>query len=265
MASILTYEGLKYEKGSALKVADPLTVERALQININGSAYTVLIQTPDCEEELITGLLYAEDIIRKDTPHKIELVKQKDGTIQEANVTIEPEHLGKGYMSSRSLLSVSSCGICGKLELGDLNVSGERIKNEDQVRLEMIFEMQRTMLDNQVDYKATGGSHAAAAFDKFGNFLVLREDIGRHNAVDKVIGNLIRSKSLDQARFLAFSGRLSYEIVSKCFRAKIPLIIAVSAPSSLAIDFAKEYGMTLLAFTRNNKATCYANAWRIID
>ena len=265
MSSILRYEGIKFEKGSATKVADPLTVERALQIDINGKSFTVVMQTPGNEKELSRGLLFAEDVIKKDTPIEFEIKKTQDGVIQELNAIIDEKHIGKGYLNSRSLLSVSSCGICGKLELDDLVVDGDKIKKGDTISLEDIFVVQEEMLSNQTEYHQTGGSHAAAVYDKNNKLLALREDIGRHNAIDKIIGRLIEEGKLPEAKVVSFSGRLSYEIVSKCFRAKIPIIIAVSAPSSLAIDFAKEYGMTLVAFCRNARATCYANSWRIID
>ena len=265
MSSILRYEGIKFEKGSASKVADPLCVERALQIDINGKSFTVVMQTPGNEKDLSRGLLFAEDVIKKDTQIEFEIKKTEDGVIQELSVIIGEKEIGKGYLNSRSLLSVSSCGICGKLELDDLVVDGEKIKRGDTIHLKEIFELQEEMSAKQVEYHQTGGSHAAAIYDKNNKFMALGEDIGRHNAIDKIIGQLIRKGNLPNAKVVSFSGRLSYEIVSKCFRAKVPIIIAVSAPSSLAIDFAKEYGMTLMAFCRNSRATCYSNSWRIID
>ena len=265
MSSILKYEGLKYEKGSAAKVADPLTVERALQIDINGSSFTVVMQPPGNEMELARGLLFAEDVIKKNTSVQFEIKKKDGDVIQELNVLIDEKDIGKGYLNSRSLLSVSSCGICGKLELEDLKVEGDKIKEGDTISTKEIFNFQEEMMEKQIEYHQTGGSHAAAVFNHENEMLALREDIGRHNAIDKIIGKLIEDGKLNEAKLVSFSGRLSYEIVSKCFRAKIPIIIAVSAPSSLAIDFAKEYGMTLIAFCRNSRATCYANSWRIID
>jgi FdhD protein len=110
----------------------------------------------------------------------------------------------------------------------------------------------------QVGFELSGGSHAAGAFDKEGKMLVSREDIGRHNAVDKVVGHLLNSGKLKEAKYLLVSGRVSYEIVTKCFTAGIPILAAVSAPSSLAVDFAKELGITLYGFCRENRATRYS-------
>ena len=116
----------------------------------------------------------------------------------------------------------------------------------------------------QFAFHQSGGTHAAAAFTLHGELLCLKEDIGRHNAVDKVIGDLILTQKLDPASCLTVSGRVSYEIIIKCFKAGIPIIAAVSAPSSLAVDYAKELGITLLAFCRDKRATCYSHPRRVI-
>jgi FdhD protein len=119
--------------------------------------------------------------------------------------------------------------------------------------------MYATMNKLQNTYKKSGGSHAAAIFSDKSELLSLKEDIGRHNAVDKTIGDLLSKKKLKQANYLLVSGRVSYEIVIKAFIAKIPVIVAVSACSSLAVDFAKEFGICLIGFTRENKMTIYSN------
>lgn len=266
MRDFLVYEGLKFEKGSVAKVADPLAIEQPLQININGKSFTVVMQTPGAENELTFGLLYSEDVLKKNSNFKLDEKKNKAGFIEEINVIVDEKDLGKGYLSARSLLSVSSCGICGKQELGDVMPHENALGNsEDKFEIGSILRMHKKLFDNQKLFIETGGCHGVAAFDKNENLLSLHEDIGRHNALDKVIGELLFTKKMDDAKVIAFSGRVSYEIVSKSFRAKIPIIVAVSAASSLAVDFAKEYGMTLLSYARNGKATCYANPSRLIS
>ena len=260
---ILKYEGQTFEKGSVTKVTDPLTVEQGLQISVNGKPFTVVMQTPGDEKELAYGLLYAEDVLDKKSTPAFELKTNKHGYIDEVNVTLPDDQLRDGYKSVRSLLSVSSCGICGKQSLEDVNISGTALKSEEKFSTDALFKMQQTMFDNQTVFSQTGGCHGVAAFSKAGEMLALREDIGRHNALDKVVGKLLFDKKLSESKVISFSGRISYEIVSKAFRAGIPIIMAVSAPSSLAIDFAKEFGLTILAFTRNGKTTCYANPSRI--
>ena len=117
----------------------------------------------------------------------------------------------------------------------------------------------------QHNFKQSGGTHAAAAFSIDGELLSTMEDIGRHNAVDKVVGDLILEDKIDAAKVLTVSGRISYEIVVKCFKAKIPFLAAVSAPSSLAVDYAKELGITLFAFCREDRVTCYSNLEYLIS
>lgn len=269
MGGVLKYDGIKLEKGSATKVVDPLTVEQALEIQINGKAFTVVMQTPGDEEELATGLLFAEDVIGKNTEIQLETTVNENGEIDRINALIPEDQIGDGYLSSRSLLSVSSCGICGKQSLEDLprpKSSDKEIqtsKTDGQYTVDELLEMQTKMVEAQTNFKMTGGCHGVAAFNQEGELQSIREDIGRHNAMDKVVGDLIRQNKLGKAKVIMFSGRVSYEIVSKAFRARIPLIMAVSAPSTLAIDFAKEYGITLLGFARNGKLTCYAYCDRL--
>ena len=156
-------------------------------------------------------------------------------------------------------MSVSSCGICGKKELKDIKVNGIAIQENAEISLDYLHEMHRIMNDFQKTFQKTGGSHAAAIFNKNKDILTIKEDIGRHNAVDKSVGFLLQHKILKDAKYLMVSGRVSYEIVTKAFIAKIPVIVAVSACSSLAVDFAKEFGICLIGFTREDKMTVYSN------
>ena len=252
------YQGQKFQNGKVNIVEDYLSIEEALQININKKPFTVIMRSPGDEVDMITGLLYNEDIYTNSENINIEIInKNKLGYVTEVNIDIKSDLLGDGYLSSRSLLSVSSCGICGKRELGDLSVKGTKLANVD-FSFELIEGMLQSMHSKQRSFSKSGGSHAAAAFDGFGRIISSKEDIGRHNAVDKVVGSLIRKSKLDKAIFISVSGRVSYEIITKVFRAKIPVLIAVSAPSSLAIDFAKELGVTVFAFCRNGKSTRYS-------
>ncbi|QTE22617.1 formate dehydrogenase accessory sulfurtransferase FdhD [Polaribacter cellanae] len=256
----LSYQGLKVSKFLKTKTLDSLVVEAPLQININKEAYTVVMRTPNNDLELIRGLLYAEDIYKNSSSLKMSLEKEQDNIPQIINVSIPTKFLGKGYLNKRTLLSVSSCGICGKKELKDIKVNGDKLTEENLFSSREIHEMFIQMTQNQPTFKDSGGSHAAAIFNKNYELLTIKEDIGRHNAVDKTIGDLLNKKKLKEANFLLVSGRVSYEIVSKAFIAKIPVIIAVSACSSLAVDFAKEFGICLIGFTRNGKMTIYSNS-----
>ena len=261
--SYFTYDGILVSNGNQSKVSDGIVVEAALQININSESYTVVMRTPGNDFELIRGLLFAEDIYKGTKNLDIEIVEEKSNGFSIININIPKDKLGKGYLNKRTLLSVSSCGICGKQELDDIELKGNTLKKEQLFSANSIEEMSLKMSSLQDVFKHTGGSHAAAIFDKNYQLLTIKEDIGRHNAVDKTIGQLVHQNELKQAYCILVSGRVSYEIVSKAFISKIGIIVAVSACSSLAIDYAKEFGICLIGFSRTNKMTIYANPTKI--
>ena len=253
------YQSIKITANKSSKIEDTLVIEAPLQININNEAYTVVMRTPDNDIELIRGLLFAEDIYKNKKSFSTEIIEEKEDFSTIINVSIPKEKLGKGYLNKRTLLSVSSCGICGKKEVSDIAITGNSLQIETVISQTKIREMYLEMKNLQETFFATGGSHAAAIFNKNNQLLTIKEDIGRHNAVDKCVGDLLNNTLLNEANCMLVSGRVSYEIVSKAFFAKIPVIIAVSACSSLAVDFAKEFGICLIGFTRENKMTIYSN------
>lgn len=254
------YEALQIKGSTTKKITESLVVEAALQININKEPYTVVMRTPGDDFELIRGLLYAEDIYKNSDPLQLELVETKENGFQIINASIPKDKLGKGYLNKRTLLSVSSCGICGKQKLDDIQLSGESLHSTLSISTTDLKQLYVVMQEHQFVFDKTGGSHAASIFDKHKNLLVVKEDIGRHNAVDKAVGSLLNKQQLQVASILLVSGRVSYEIISKAFIAKIPVIAAVSACSSLSVDFAKEFGIQLIGFSRDDNATVYANA-----
>lgn len=256
----LTYKALKISYNTQTSINDILVVEAPLQININKKAYTVVMRTPNNDKELIRGLLFAEDIYKSTETLVFNIDKEENGVATIINVTIPIKLIGKGYLNKRTLLSVSSCGICGKKELKDIKVNGDKLTQKNTFSSNLLHKMLSKMNSLQDTFKKSGGSHAAAIFNHQNTILSIKEDIGRHNAVDKVVGDLLIKSELKQANYLIVSGRVSYEIVSKAFIAKIPIIVAVSACSSLAVDFAKEFGICLIGFTREQKLTIYSNA-----
>ena len=262
-----TYEGIKIDINGVLPVTDPLTVEEALQIGINGKPFTLTMRTPGADEELIRGMLHCEAVLNDPHFHP-EVVLRKEneqGIVTEVNLQVPEALLGIGYSNSRSLLSVSSCGICGKTELGQQGFEGPALEGTTRFPAAIFTEMFARMNQRQHDFNQSGGTHAAAIFDADGQLLVAREDIGRHNAVDKAVGRLLLDGRLSRACAMTVSGRISYEITIKAFKAGIPFLAAVSAPSSLAVDYAKELGITLLGFCREGRATCYSHPERITN
>ena len=257
------YEGLKISDSNKAKTLDHISIEIPIQININSSPLTITMCSPGDEHELVRGLLNSENVLRQKKYNPLILeVKNKNTPIVTYNVEVPVEELNENYNNSRTLLSVASCGICGKTELDDFE-NAEKITSELKINLVDIESFYQTMYTSQKGFSKSGGCHAASIFSKQGEMLTCKEDIGRHNAVDKVIGDLLLKESLKQGKTMLVSGRVSYEIIIKCFKANIPILAAVSAPSSLAIDFAKELGITLLGFCRDGRMTCYSNSYRI--
>ncbi len=253
------YEAIKQSKGACTMVQDHLMIEHPLTVMVNDEIFTLTMQTPGDEESLIRGLLFAEGVVKLKEGHLESQVLERspEGLVSKVNVTVPDHLLDKSQINKRNLLSVASCGICGRTELQDFSQEKreENMAEETTVSFEKMFEVMR---EHQSAFDKSGGCHAAAAFDVHRSLLSVKEDIGRHNAVDKVVGDLLNRGELKAARYLLVSGRVSYEIITKCFTAGIPVLAAVSAPSSLSIDFAKELGVALYAFCREDRWTRYA-------
>ncbi len=245
--------------GIVTAVSDVLTVEEMLGISVNGKPYTITMRTPGFEEEHTRGILLTEDVYtnQKINPAFFVTEKNQQGYITKVNVVIPESQLQSGIHQQRNLLSVSSCGMCGKYEM-DLTLHGI-LQQEEKLKSSLVEKMFEEMATHQENFANTGGCHASALFTIDGKFLDCKEDIGRHNAVDKVIGSLLLSGRLHQAKIILVSGRVSYEIVSKAHKAGIPFLCSVSAPSSMAVEYCRQCGITLLAFCRGNKFTVYSN------
>jgi len=255
-----TYKAKRFLSGSKELVDDILTTECALQVCINDKPFTMTMRTPGSDKALVRGLLYSENVVPPVSQSYRYLTSCIDlqGNTSSVNVLIDPSELLEGYQSERSLMSVSSCGICGKQDADDIVPLGDPITTDwilDPQALENMFDR---MSENQNTFISSGGSHGASAFSRSGDMLTLQEDIGRHNAVDKVIGQLILDEDLNRGEVLLVSGRVSFEIITKAYRAGFPFLAAVSAPSSLAVEMAEDLGICLLAFCRGDKCTVYS-------
>ncbi len=252
---------VKYTSASTEEKQEKLTPEAPLQIKINGKAYTITMRTPGNDIELAIGLLFTENIIHsyKDIIHVEESpdINQSNALVININV---PDSLLEGKnLFNRSIASSASCGVCGKIDLCDLATVNETIKHTKKLNIKLIKGMFDKMANEQHVFRETGGSHAAAIFTVNGDLLSTYEDIGRHNATDKAIGHLVMCGKLDKAAVLCVSGRVSYEIAAKCTHAKIPILAAVSAPSTMAVNYCKQAGITLIAYCRGERATVYSH------
>lgn len=248
-------------------MVESLTPEEALQIKINGKAYTITMRSPGQDRNLAVGLLLTEGVInsREDILGISEIPTVRNSHTLIIDVQVKESVLAGKNLFNRSIASSASCGVCGKIELCDLVKPTASFQTSIKLDINLIPDLLRQMQAKQSTFEQTGGSHAAAAFSIDGLALAVKEDIGRHNAVDKVIGELFLNDQLSKADILFVSGRVSYEIVAKCAQAGIPFLLAVSAPSSLAVDFCKQKGITLVAFCREDRATVYANEKNILQ
>jgi len=252
-----SFRALRQKGKEVAEVTDHLAEERALQIVVNGQPYSMTMQTPGAERFLVRGLLHAEGA----GEGGFLLFAQSEGTDRTlVEVEIECPDIPGG---TRRLAANSSCGVCGKESLEGVFRDIAPVDKEtrtDAARLHGIHDAMRRL---QSTFSGTGGSHAAAAATADGEILCVFEDVGRHNAVDKVVGFLLENGILSRADVLAVSGRVSFEIVQKCTRAGIPVLSAISAPSSLAVESAQRWGITLAGFCREGRATFYSGLDRV--
>ena len=258
------YKGVIFNGKEFSETEDYIAIEVALSISVNKVPFTVTMQTPGNEFDLARGLLFTEGIVTdKNCIPVIEVVsKNKDGFIDSINFIVDEKFIAKDFAGTRNVISASSCGVCGKTALND-DTHCLQVENTIKLNAELVPKMFEKISEGQLNFKMAGGTHAAGAFTITGELLTLQEDIGRHNAVDKVIGFLINHNLIEQAKFITVSGRISYEIVEKAKSANIPFLAAVSAPSTLAIDNAQESGITLMGFCRSTKFTVYSNPQQI--
>ena len=265
MKNVDQYNGLFFDGSNFSKVVDAIAIEEALKIEVNNISFTITMRTPGNEDDLVRGILYSENVIRSLTELPPIEVTEKNpaGFITKVNVNAPENLILKDFAGTRNVISSSSCGICGNTALDD-KILDIKLVNNEVLNPALVETMYKQVGEKQKSFNQSGGTHAAGAFDINGNMLCMHEDIGRHNAVDKVIGFLINNKLLDKAKCLTVSGRVSYEIVSKCLSAGIPYLASVSAPSSLAIQYAENGGITLMAFCRNKNLTVYSNPGKIL-
>lgn len=250
--------------GHATEIQDELAREEPLEIRARGHAISVTMRTPGHDAELAAGFLLSEGIIHgaKDLQRIEPCDQNEEGNI--LNVILSPEiHIDLERLT-RHVFASSSCGICGKATIESVRGQFPPIDSDMKMDSELIFTLPDKMRQSQTTFDRTGGLHAAALFDERGNLLVVREDVGRHNAVDKVLGFALLKDGLPLNRHLLLvSGRSSFEIMQKALAGRVPMVAAVSAPSSLAVEFAIDSGQTLIGFLRDQRMNLYANPQRI--
>ena len=246
--------------------ADSVAVEEPLEIRVNDKPFTVTMRTPGHDLELALGFLVAEGVIA--SPDHVRTAMACPDADQGNVVEVHLAHGVAPPDPSRHRQVSSACGLCGTTSIGDVRAKGGRNVEDDPLQLDerILFALPELLRAQQRGFDRTGGLHAAGLFDAEGTLLCLREDVGRHNAVDKVVGWAFQLGLLPLSqRILQVSGRASFELVQKAWLAGAPLLSAVSAPSSLAAELAEDAGMTLVGFNRNGSAVVYTGAHRIVS
>ena len=229
------------------------------------------MRTPGDDEDLVRGFLFNERVIEKiDYIEKIELTGEPVGKYKLKNKIIieinNSENIDIDKIK-RNFLTNSSCGVCGKTSLDSLEIikKDQIIKSIPKVNHEIIMASPNILRQNQSEFSKTGGIHASGLFNTSGKIIAIKEDVGRHNALDKLIGFVLNKKLLDtSSQFLACSGRLNFDLVQKALMSNIGIIIGVGAPTSLAIDLANKFDMTLVGFVKESSFNIYSNKERII-
>ncbi|MDA8354405.1 MAG: formate dehydrogenase accessory sulfurtransferase FdhD [Firmicutes bacterium] len=262
---------------SARRIRDSLAVEEPLEIRLvfphlpDPVPVAVTMRTPGDDFELAAGFLFTEGILSSaEDIHTITYCRDPkvDGDQQYniVNVNLRPGVTLDQKQLQRNFYTSSSCGVCGKASLEAIHVKGvQPVSGTFQIGASVIHQLGDRLRQEQMIFEKTGGLHAAGWFDSAGNLLALREDVGRHNAVDKLLGHAFLSRKIPLSQsILMVSGRSSFEIMQKAAVAGVPMVTAVSAPSSLACDVAREFGITLVGFARGEQFNIYTGGHRIL-
>jgi FdhD protein len=264
--SIELTQVIQWEDGDAARAEDYLAAEEPLEMRAGRYSLGVTLRTPGDDEELVAGFLFTEGIVARQ--EDLVALQMPSDEVPERNlvrVTLGPRVRLAPNSAARRFSAGSACGVCGKASITQLRRRGlRRPETASPFDPEMLCQLPPRLRAAQAVFGRTGGLHAAALFAPSGDLLVLREDIGRHNAVDKVVGWAFLSGRLPlTGHVLVVSGRGGFEIVQKTIAAGIPLLASVSAPSSLAVQLARELGLTLVGFLRGRRFVIYAGEERI--
>ncbi len=275
----IKYNVINFKDNKKEEIKDHISVEEPLEMNLrykkNGNWQTenlsITMRTPGNDEDLILGFLFNERII--ENINELVKVEKQGDKVGDYNIQNKIEATIKDIKNididkiKRNFLTNSSCGVCGKTSLDAIEI----IKHEKlnlsypKIKKETIMESPNLLTSEQSEFSKTGGIHASSLINDSGKIIATREDVGRHNALDKLIGYSQKNKLIDnRSQFIACSGRLNFELVQKALMSNIGVMAGVGAPTSLAIDTAKRFGMTLIGFVKKSSFNIYSNKERII-
>ena len=275
----IKYKVIKLKNNNTEEIKDSVSIEEPLEMILkfekSGKWKTenisITMRTPGNDEDLIAGFLYNEKIV--DNIQQIKKIEKKGEIVGDYNLQNKIEatindikNIDIGKLK-RNFLTNSSCGVCGKTSLDSLEIikSNKLDLSFPKINKKVILNSPKLLINEQSEFSKTGGIHASALIDKSGKVIATREDVGRHNALDKLIGHVQKNKLIDNhSQFIACSGRLNFELIQKGLMSNIGLMAGVGAPTSLAIDLAKRFNMTLLGFVKKNSFNIYTNKERVL-
>ena len=273
------YKVLKFKSKNSREVDDQISIEEPLEIIIKykdkenwiENTISITMRTPGDDEDLVRGFLFNERVIEKiNYIESIELTGDPVGQYKLKNKAVVTINNSKNIdidKIKRNYLTNSSCGVCGKTSLDSLEIikKDKILKSMPKIQHEIIMKSPDILRQNQSEFSKTGGIHASGLFKLSGDIIAVKEDVGRHNALDKLIGFVLKKELLDNSsQFLTCSGRLNFDLVQKALMANIGVLIGVGAPTSLAIDLANKFDMTLIGFVKEDSFNIYSNKERII-
>ena len=273
------YKVLKFKSNNSKEINDQVSIEEPLEIIIKykdkenwiENTISITMRTPGDDEDLVRGFLFSERVVEKiDYIKSIELTGEPVGKYKLRNkavVTINNSENIDIDKIKRNFLTNSSCGVCGKTSLDSLEIikKDKIVKSIPKIQHKIIMKSPNILRQNQSEFSKTGGIHASGLFKYNGDVVAVKEDVGRHNALDKLVGFVLKKKLLDNSsQFLTCSGRLNFDLVQKALMANIGVLIGVGAPTSLAIDLANKFDMTLVGFVKEDSFNIYSNKDRII-
>ncbi len=273
------YKVLKYSSNKFENIDDLISIEEPLEISLKfkesdkwiNQSLSITMRTPGDDEDLVRGFLYNEQIITNiSNIDSIESYGDKVGQYNIQNKILATLNNSKNINIAkikRDFLTNSSCGVCGKSSLDALEIIKKNKTNssEPKIKKEVIIKSPDTLREGQSEFSKTGGIHASGLFNSNGELVAVREDVGRHNALDKLIGCALKNNQIDpKAQFITCSGRLNFELVQKVLMTDIGIMIGVGAPTSLAIDLANKFDITLVGFVKRDSFNIYTNNKKVI-
>ncbi|MFL2901966.1 MAG: formate dehydrogenase accessory sulfurtransferase FdhD [Candidatus Pelagibacter sp.] len=273
------YKVLKYSSKKFEDINDLISIEEPLEISLKykkqdkwiNQTLSITMRTPGNDEDLVRGFLFNEQIVKSiNDIESIEAYGNKVGQYKIQNKILATLNNSENINISkikRDFLTNSSCGVCGKSSLDALEIikQTKTNANEPKISKEVIIQSPKVLQESQSEFSKTGGIHASGLFESNGKLIALKEDVGRHNALDKLIGCVLRENQINpKIQFITCSGRLNFELVQKVLMTNIGILIGVGAPTSLAIDLANKFDITLIGFVKRDSFNIYTNNKKVI-